>query len=380
MKISAVRMGQLEDFLETIASKHTRKNYVNGIKKFEEWYGDSITKLIKSPDATKTIEKFFVALKQKHPQNTCRNVTNSPIQFLKYFGTDVKPRRALGIYRTEKAIGEHRLTIDEVQGMNAVADLKEQVILQVFLLGMRITDAIALKKKDFDKPEQPAPIPLELRATKGISGTIYETFICQEFKDLLEKYLPTLKGEWLFEGIRAGSHVKDETLNTALKNLANRAKIQLHGKLHWHLGRKLLMTTGAELGLNTWIIKKMVGKSIRATDDTYLYTELREGFLRLRSALTVTPRVSKQSLSDVETLTEVCSEAVAESLKPTIRKLLIRKMLRMGEGSQTLGFIEMPNLDMMSHKQLLELYVKLKKEEKEQTEETQEDSALLADQ
>jgi len=76
MNISAVTMGQLEDFLETIASKYTRKNYVNGIKKFEEWYGNSITKLVKSPDATKTIEKFYVALKQKHPQNTCRNVTN----------------------------------------------------------------------------------------------------------------------------------------------------------------------------------------------------------------------------------------------------------------------------------------------------------------
>jgi hypothetical protein len=60
--------------------------------------------------------------------------------------------------------------------------------------------------------------------------------------------------------------------------------------------------------------------------------------------------------------------------------MLIERMLRKGESSQAIGFIEMPNLDMMSHKQLLELYVKLKKEEKEQTEETQEDSALLADQ
>ena len=44
MNISAVTMGKLEDFLETIPSKYTRKNYVNGIKRFEEWYGDSITK------------------------------------------------------------------------------------------------------------------------------------------------------------------------------------------------------------------------------------------------------------------------------------------------------------------------------------------------
>ena len=81
-------------------------------------------KLVKSPDATKTIEKFYVALKQNHPQNTCRNVTNAPIQFLKYFGTDVRPRKALGVYRTEKAIDDHRLTIDEVQKMAKYADLK----------------------------------------------------------------------------------------------------------------------------------------------------------------------------------------------------------------------------------------------------------------
>jgi len=35
MELSAISMGKVEDFLETIPSKHTRKNYVNGIKKFE---------------------------------------------------------------------------------------------------------------------------------------------------------------------------------------------------------------------------------------------------------------------------------------------------------------------------------------------------------
>jgi len=59
MKISAVTMGQLDDFRETIASRHTRKNYVNGIKKFEEWYGDSITKLVKS-------QKFNVLVEARY--------------------------------------------------------------------------------------------------------------------------------------------------------------------------------------------------------------------------------------------------------------------------------------------------------------------------
>jgi integrase len=255
MMISAVTMRQLEDFLETIQSKHTRKNYVNGIKKFEDYYGDSITKLIKNPEATKTVEKFYVALKQKHPQNTCRNVTNAVIQFLKYFGTDVRPRKALGIYRTEVSTDDHKLTIDELQRMATVADLKEQVTLEVLLLGLRIGDSITLKTSDLDKLEQETPIELKLRATK--EGTVYETFISQEFKELLQLYLPTVKGKWLFQGIRKDSHAKDETLNLTLKNLASRAGIQLHGRLHWHCGRKLVMRTGAELGISPWIVKKM---------------------------------------------------------------------------------------------------------------------------
>ncbi|MEM2112112.1 MAG: site-specific integrase, partial [Candidatus Bathyarchaeia archaeon] len=183
-------MGKVEDWLETIPSKHTRKNYVNGIKKFEAWFGDSVVKLIGNPEAKKTVEKFYVALKQKHPQNTCRNVTNAVIQFLKYFGTDAKPRKALGVYRTEVSTDDHRLTIEEVQRMASVADLKEQVMLEVLLLGLRIGDAIALKVSDLDKLEQEAPIELKLRATK--EGTIYETFISQEFKELLKLYLPTV--------------------------------------------------------------------------------------------------------------------------------------------------------------------------------------------
>jgi hypothetical protein len=64
-------MAKIEDWLGPIPSKQTRKTYRNGIKKFEEFYGKPIETLIGSNDAGKTIEKFYVWLKQKHPQNTC---------------------------------------------------------------------------------------------------------------------------------------------------------------------------------------------------------------------------------------------------------------------------------------------------------------------
>lgn len=359
MELSAISMGKVEDFLETIPSKHTRKNYVNGIKKFEQWYGESITKLIKNSDATKTVEKFYVALKQKHPQNTCRNVTNAAIQFLKYFGTEVKPRKALGIYRTEKSTNDHKLTIEEVQRMAAVADLKEQVILEVLLLGLRIGDAIILGVNDLNKLEQEAPIELELRATK--EGTVYETFISQEFKELLRLYLPTASGNWLFQGIRKGSHAKDETLNLKLRELASRAGIQLHGRLHWHCGRKLVMRTGAELGISPWIIKRMVGKSIPKSDDTYLSDmDLREGFLKLSNVLKLKPNVANGRVSSVERLAQKICDAIAEHFKPTVKQLIIQEMAQGKTG--TIGLVEMPNVDKMSSEEIIDLYLKLRKE------------------
>lgn len=103
------------EWFEGIPSKSTRKNYRNGIKQFEAWYGSSVTKLIKDPEANRIVEKFFVHLKHFHPQNTCRNWTNSVMQFLKYNRVDVRPRRALEIYKIEKSTKHHRLTIDEVQ-------------------------------------------------------------------------------------------------------------------------------------------------------------------------------------------------------------------------------------------------------------------------
>jgi hypothetical protein len=80
-------MGKVQDWLGAVPSPQTQKTYKAGIKKFEEFYGQGIETLIgKSGEETgHAIEKFYVWLKEKgHGQNTCRNLINSPIQFLKW--------------------------------------------------------------------------------------------------------------------------------------------------------------------------------------------------------------------------------------------------------------------------------------------------------
>ena len=69
------------------------------------------------------------------------------------------------------------------------------------------------------------------------------------------------------------------------------------------------------------------------------------------------------SLDELEEFTKICTEAIVTTFKPKIREMLLKRMLRNGTDNESLGFIEIPNIDAMSNKQLLELYVKLKKEE-----------------
>jgi len=243
-------MKLIEDWLDTIPSKHTRKTYIAGVKKFEEFYGKGIETLIGSQDAGKTIEKFYAWLKNEGtPQNTCRNLVNSPIQFLKYFKTEVNYRKNLGIYKTVLTTRDHMLNIAEVQEMAKVADLREQILLEVFILGLRVGDVSKLKWRTFDVNAE-APVKIMIHTEK--EAVVAETYVSEEFQGLLEKYLQRIDkdNEFLFQSNRRG-FLSPKRINQILKDLADRAGIKTHGLFRWHIGRKLFLRTCAELGINT---------------------------------------------------------------------------------------------------------------------------------
>lgn len=76
-------MAKIEDWLGAIPSPQTRKNYRNGIRRFEEFYQKPIESILELSDVEcgHVVEKFYSHLKQNHPQNTCRNVVNGLIQY-----------------------------------------------------------------------------------------------------------------------------------------------------------------------------------------------------------------------------------------------------------------------------------------------------------
>jgi integrase len=327
-------MAKVEDWLSAIPSKFTRKTYKSGLRKFEQFYQKPIEKLLNlsDEDTGHTIEKFYAWLKEKgHGQNTCRNLINSPIQYLKYFGKNPKYRKALGMYRTVLTTRDHLTTISEVQEMAKCADLRGQVLLEVFLLGLRVRDVSELEWQTFAVEAEP-PIPIRIYTKK--KDVVARTFISQEFKGLLDKYLPTLdrSNSYLFQSKkwtkkRKGiQNLGTKQIENIFKSLVSKAGINAHGIMAWHSGRKLFLRTATELGISPWSAKLMCGKSIPASDDTYIHNvELKPDFSKVSEVLRLFPKSVPHASDRIRQLEDAMTALEKENITLKTRIELMQK-------------------------------------------------------
>ena len=265
-------MAKMNDWLEAIPSPQTRKNYRNGIRRFEEFYQKPIESLLELNDTElgHIVEKFYCHLKQNHPQNTCRNLVNCPIQYLKYFGKNPKYKKSLGIYTTTLTTRDHLLTVDEVREMWKIASLEEKVMLKSWLLGLRISDACKLEWRHFNFKSSGEPKEILVNTRK--EGITAHVFIDSEFQNYLEKQIPVLKGDnkFLFQSEKGGN-LKEKQLLRKLQCLQKKAGIDAKGKVFgWHIGRKLFLRTCAELGITSWNAQMMCGKAVDKSIATYI--------------------------------------------------------------------------------------------------------------
>jgi len=308
-------MGKLEDFLKTLPSKQTRKTYSHGLRIFEQFLGKSIEE-IQPSEANKLIEQFFVWLKEKgYSQNSARIFTSSVIQYLRFLDYPLKIRKSLGIYRQEMTYRDHLLTIDEVRKMFEVADLREKIILEIFVRGLRSSDACSLEWKTFDV-EGECPIEISIYTKK--EGIPNRTFISQEFKELLNQYLPLLdkNNPYLFQTKKG--HLCPKRLDGIIKDLFKRAGLKAKGSIRWHLGRKLFTRVCAQIGIPTWNTKIMLGKQIPINDLTYVQgVDLTEDFRKLSNALALRQTSTNNKVNNLE-------EAIDLVLK-ALKKLIIQQ-------------------------------------------------------
>jgi integrase len=300
----------VKEYLDSVANPNTRKSYRIGIQKFCEWFGKAPSEILemrkddlnhkdgenlidyrnRAARFEKDIEQFHnYLLQQDYKINTARNLTLGIRQLFRYYQMPVRIRAGSRVNKTVKTSKNFPMRIEHVRKMFEVADLRERVILTIATdLGLRISDFIGIKKEDLPPLDQESPVAFDVMT--GKEEVVAHGFLSDETVKLLKVYLPTLRKDnvYLFPS-NGESHISDEWLNRLLQRLATKSKIDLNGKsLTFHCFRKMFLSTSIDSGIGLIAGKKLCGKSISKSDDTYLtVVKIREKFKQLKKFLTI---------------------------------------------------------------------------------------------
>jgi integrase len=335
----------VETFLESVSNPNTRREYRYGVKAFCEWFNKSPEEIlrIRQEDLTqkagenlieyknraarfeKEIERFHDSvLKQGKSINTARTATLGLRQLFRYYQMPLLMRKGTKITRTVKTTKSFPLRIEHVRAMFNVADLRERVILSMATdLALRMSDFIRLKKSDLPDLTQEPPIPFEIMT--GKEDVVANAFLSDETVELLKSYNGALsqrekdrkqrarrqggkirENPYLFPS--SGSRpITQERVNGLLKILAEKAQINTMGKsLTFHCFRKMFLSTSIDSGIGLTAGKKLIGKAIPQSDDTYLTTvQLRVKFIQLKKFLTIQQTQEPESEKKIEDLKDV---------------------------------------------------------------------------
>jgi integrase len=365
----------VQEFLNSISNPRTRKGYRFGLNKFVEWFNKPAEQILtmRQEDLTqkpgenlveyrnraarfeKEMEKFHSHLIENgYSINSARNMTLGIRQLFRYYQMPVTMRSGSKVSQTVKTTKNFPLTIEHVRKMFQVANLKERMVLALAVdTGLRISDFLAIKKTDLPPFDAEPPIAFTLLTQKEKIPA--HCFLSKENVNQLKTYLPTLKKKtnlYLFAS-NGKSHISDEAVSKMLKRLAEKAQIDLNGKsLTFHCFRKMFLSASIDSGIGLTAGKKLCGKAIARSDDTYLTTvKLREKFIQLKKFLTIKqpPEIESGQIEKLSGLVaklaeeldqqKVLAQAVtSENLK--IRRELKERVAELNEKLVSARFVE----------------------------------------
>jgi integrase len=328
----------VQEFLNSISNPRTRKGYRFGLNKFVEWFGKSAEEALamRQEDLTqrqgenlveyrnraarfeKEIERFHSYLIENgYSINSARNMTLGVRQLFRYYQMSVTMRSGSKVSQTVKTTKNFPLTIEHVRKMFQVANLKERMVLTLAVdIGLRISDFLAIKKTDLPPIDAEPPITFTMLTQKEKIPA--HCFLSKETVDQLKTYLPTLRKKdnvYLFAS-NGKSHISDEAVSKMLNRLAEKAQIDLNGKsLTFHCFRKMFLSASIDSGIGLTAGKKLCGKAIARSDDTYLTTvRLREKFIQLKKFLTIKQplEIENQEVEKLSTLVAKLAEELGQ--------------------------------------------------------------------
>jgi len=341
----------VKEFLDSISNKHTRKEYRYGTKKFCEWFNKSPEEILemRKDDLTprpneniieskhrakqfeRVIEQFHAHLiKQGYSINTARTSTLGIRQLFRYYEMPVQMRSGSKISQTVKTNKSFPLRIEHVRAMFKVADLKERVLLALATdLALRVSDFRNIKKIDLPDLSQEPPIPFDVMTSK--ENVVAHGFLSAETIELLKIYLKSIRdlnNPYLFPS--NGKKAKSvDRINSWLRKLAENAKIDTRGKrLSFHCFRKMFLSACIDSGIGLTAGKKMCGKAIPLSDDTYLTTvQLRKKFIQLKEMLTIQPTPKPENKEQLEKLETIITQIQKENVSnKTIAEVMTKKV------------------------------------------------------
>lgn len=345
----------VQEFLNSLSSKGTKKTYKHGLKKFLEWYGKSAEEVLKErkDDLTQRPEEDLVSYRNRasnyekiierfhrdmvnegYSPNTARSLTMGIRQLFRYYKMDVKMRNGANVNRTIKTSRNFPMTIEHVRKMFAVANFRDRVILSMATdLGLRISDFLNIKKDDLPDLTQEPPISFDVMTDK--EDVVAHGFLSKESIDLLKKYALILPepNPFLFPSSqKAPKPISQTQLGNILKDLANKAEIKINNRkrLSFHCFRKMFLSASIDSGIGLTAGKMMVGKTISSSDATYLTTvKLREKFIQLKRFLSISeqPIVENQKVEALTKAVNVLQENVVG--QKTINEAISQKNMEL---------------------------------------------------
>jgi hypothetical protein len=124
------------------------------------------------------------------------------------------------------------------------------------------------------------------------------------------------------------------------------------------------LRTAAELGVNAWNAKLLVGKSVEKSIATYINgVKLKEDFVKISNVLRVNEVPQNSKMLTLEEAVNLVAQVQKEELLEKVKRLWDEKHGQFASpgSSTTLGLtIMMPDFERMTPKQLLQEYLKLK--------------------
>jgi integrase len=350
MELEAVHLS-VKEFLDSITNKHTKKEYRYGIKKFCDWFEEAPEEILemrkndlipaqnediiesknRAKRFEKEIERFHAHLIDKgYSINTARTSTLGIRQLFRYYQMPIQLRTGSRVSKTVKTTKSFPLRIEHIRSMFAVADLRERALLATATdLALRISDFRDVKKTDLPHLNQEPPIAFDVMT--GKENVVAHGFLSSETVELLKVYLKTIKGkenQHLFPS-NGKRPISEDRINSWLKNLAKKAGINLQGKqLSFHCFRKMFLSASIDAGIGLTAGKKMCGKAIAKSDDTYLTTvQLRKKFIQLKKMLTIRPITKTEDKERIEKLETAIQQLQKENVSVrTIADVMTKKV------------------------------------------------------